>query len=328
MAGMAALPGLIRSSARASQQGEVESFDFSLLDDRATPNDLFFIRSHSPLPASTDTWTISICGEVSRPYELSLKNLRSSSPAVVGATVECDDNPAGGGLVSAAEWKGLSLPALLETAKPRPSARFVRLWGADQNYAQTVPFSKAAASDTIVALQMNGETLPHEHGGPVRVIVPGWYGTYSVKWLTKVELLAHDAQSPHLRRTRDGRTEPVGSMQVKSAFARPLDGAIITGRTFIVRGVAWTGAGNVGQVHLSTDGRSWQAAQLLDLPQHFLWTRWQWVWKIPRSGSYELLVQASDTEGHSQPLQRGSERLDDYEHNECQRVRVRVIWSG
>jgi DMSO/TMAO reductase YedYZ molybdopterin-dependent catalytic subunit len=328
MAGMAALHRLIRLPAWASSEGEVESFDLSLLDERITPNDLFFIRTHSSSPSVTDTWNISIGGEVSKPYQISVKDLPNIAQAAVGATIECDENPVGGGLVSTAEWKGASLVALIAPAKPLPSARFVRLWGADHNYAQSVPLLKVTSPDTLVAYRMNGDALPPAHGGPVRAIVPGWYGTHSVKWLTKLELVPEDLDGNHLRRTRDGRTEPIRVMQVKSVFARPIDGAIISGRKFIVRGAAWAGERDISKVELSTDGgNSWQVAQLVDPPQRYMWVRWQSGWRIPSSGSHELVVRATDSEGNSQPVQRDPARLDDYEHNECQRVRVQVIWA-
>jgi len=328
MAGVAALQRMICQPAWASPEGEVESFDLSLLDERITPNDLFFVRSHSSPPASNDTWNISICGEVSKPYQISVKDLPNIAEATVGATMECDENPVGGGLVSTAEWSGASLAALIEPAKPLPSVHFVRLWGADHNYAQSVPLLKATNPRTLVAYRMNGDALPLAHGGPVRAIVPGWFGMYSVKWLTKLELLPDDRDGNHLRRTRDGRTEPIRSMQVKSVFARPLDGAIISGRSFVVRGAAWAGEKSISKVELSTDGgRSWQAVQLLDPPQRYTWVRWQSVWKIPMSGSHELVVRATDTDGNSQPAQRNPARLDEYEQNEWQRVRVQVAWA-
>jgi DMSO/TMAO reductase YedYZ molybdopterin-dependent catalytic subunit len=328
MAGAAALQRMILQPAWGNPEGEVESFDLSLLDEEVTPNDLFFVRSHSSPPAPADTWNLSICGEVSKPYQLSVKDLPNIAQATVGATMECDENPVGGGLVSTAEWRGASLAALVEPAKPLPSAHFIRLWGADHNYVQSVPLLKATSPDTLVAYRMNGDTLPQAHGGPVRAIVPGWYGMYSVKWLTKLEVLSGDCEGNHLRRTRDGRTEPIRSMQVKSVFARPLDGAIIFGRSFVVRGAAWAGEKSISKVELSTDGgRFWNAVQLLDRPQRYLWVRWQSVWKIPSPASHELVVQATDSDGNSQPALRNPARLDDYEQNECQRVRVQVIWG-
>lgn len=325
---MTAFERVNRQPVWANPEGEIESFDLSLLDEKITPNDLFFIRSRFSPPAISDAWNISICGEVSKPYQVSVKDLPNFAQFTVGTTMECDENPVGGGLVSTAEWQGASLAALIAAAQPSPSAQFVRLWGADHEYTQSLPLLKATSADTLLAYQMNGDALPLTHGGPARAIVPGWYGTYSVKWLSKVELLAEDRGGNHLRQIRGGRSEPVRDIQVKSAFARPLDGAIISGRRFIVRGVAWAGEKSIAKVELSTDGgKSWKAAQLLDRPQRYMWLRWQFPWKIPVSGSHVLVVQATDSDGSSQPAERGPTRLDDYEHNECQRVRVEVIWA-
>jgi len=230
--------------------------------------------------------------------------------------------------VSTAEWTGASVGAILEPAKPLPSARFVRLWGADNNFSEVVPLAKATKPDTLLAYRMNADPLPPAHGGPVRIIVPGWYGIYSIKWLRKLELISDNRDSNHLRRTREGRTEPIRGMLVKSVFARPLDAAIILGRRFVVRGAAWAGEKSVSKVEVSADGgRSWQVAQLLDAPQPYMWVRWTWPWTIPASGPYELVVRATDSDGNSQPEQRDPSRLDDYEHNEYQRVRVQVTWA-
>jgi DMSO/TMAO reductase YedYZ molybdopterin-dependent catalytic subunit len=328
IAGLGAATCIVHPRTWAGPQGDVENFDFSLLYGEITPNNLFFIRSHFPSPSPADVWNISICGEVSKPYKISIKDPPNTAEITVGATLECDENPVGGGLVSTANWKGASLAALLERAKPLSSARFVWLWGADHNYVQSLPLSKATRPETLVAYRMNGATLPLAHGGPVRAIVPGWYGMYSVKWLTKIELRSQDSQGNDLRRTRGGRTQPIRTVQVKSEFARPLGGAIIFGRRFIVRGAAWAGERSVSKVELSTDGgRSWEVAQLLDPPHRYTWVRWQSAWKIPTPGPYELVVRATDTDGNSQPAQRDPARLDDYEHNEWQRVRVKVEWA-
>lgn len=323
---MGAMGCALRQRAWANPAGEVESFDLSLLDKQMTPNELFFVRSHSPSPASTARWRISVSGEVARPYQICVKGLSNAAQITVAATLECDENPVGGGLVSTAEWQGVSLAALLERAKPQPSARFVWLWGGDHNYVQSVPLLKATSPEALVAYRMNGDMLPLAHGGPVRAVIPGWYGMYSVKWLTKLEVLSDERHDGDRRLTRDGRTEPIRGMQVKAEFARPLNGAIIFGRRFIVRGAAWAGERSISKVELSTDGgRSWRAAQLLDVPQRYMWVRWQSMWKISTSGPQELVVRATDSGGNSQPMRRSADRLDGYEQNECQRVRIKVV---
>ena len=239
-------------------------------------------------------------------------------------TIECAENPVGGGLVSSAEWKGVVLGALLERAKPLPTARFVRLSGAD-GYTRSIPFPRAEHRDSLLAHRMNGENLWVSHGGPLRALIPGWYGMDSVKWLREIQVVPEAANSTYLRRTRVGDPEPVTAMQVKAAFARPMDGAILFPRTFILRGAAWAGENRVRQVEVSMDaGASWQSVRLLDVARPYAWVRWEREWRIPEPGAYELVVRATDDAGRTQPAQRDPARVDEYEQNAYQRVRVVV----
>jgi DMSO/TMAO reductase YedYZ molybdopterin-dependent catalytic subunit len=294
-----------------------------LLDDWHTPNDLFFIRHHSAIPTVVpENCTLSIGGEVAAPYELHYQELKPARH--LAATIECAENPVGGGLVGNADWTGIELRALLERAQPRPSARYVRLRGAD-GYERTIPLSKAAHS--LIAHRMNGDELAAPHGGPLRAVVPGWYGMDSVKWLRNVELVGKNSDQTYLRQSERKPAEPVTAMLVKAAFARPLDGAVISGRWFLVRGAAWAGEDKIGAVEFSSDGgRSWKTARILDAAQPYAWVRWESEWTIEAQGDYELVVRASDDGGRAQPAARDSGRLDAYEQNSWQRAQVRVSW--
>jgi DMSO/TMAO reductase YedYZ molybdopterin-dependent catalytic subunit len=306
-------------------QGEASHFDFSLLDDWLTPNDLYFVRHHSTIPAVTsEGWTLSIGGEVAHSYKV---NCQEIGPAKrLAATIECAENPVGGGLVSNAEWTGIELSALLERAKPLASARYVRLHGAD-DYVRTIPLSKASHPDSLIAYRMNGDELPVPHGSPLRAVIPGWYGMDSVKWLRKVELATENEDQTYLRQNATRSAEPITGMQIKAAFARPLDGAVISGRRFLVRGAAWAGENKVARVEVTTDGgRSWQTARLRDVSRRYAWVRWEMEWVIAASGDYELQVRAADSAGRVPSAARDSGRLDEYEQDSFQRVRVRVLW--
>src|SRR5216117_2616506 len=152
----------------------------------------------------------------------------------------------------------------------------------------------------------------------------------SVKWLRSIELLpAEDtASQDYIRqlRSQPGGVQPagrVGAMEVKSAFARPLDGAILMKRHFTVRGAAWAGENRVRQVDVSTDaGKTWQSARLARDPLTYAWVPWTHEWKIPGAGQYELIVRAEDDRGRRQPEGRAAVRADDYELNGYQSVRV------
>jgi DMSO/TMAO reductase YedYZ molybdopterin-dependent catalytic subunit len=339
-----------RQGPEGGLEHEVASFDLGLLDDWLTPNELFFVRNHFAAPKiSEQEWKLAFSGAVSAPFELSYEQLGGEPQTELAATLECAENPAGGGLVSNAQWSGVSLAALLKKAQPRAEARFVRFWGADGaasgglGYARSIPISKAMSSDSLLALRMNGETLPTAHGFPARAIIPGWYAMDSVKWLRKVEVLSDAGNGSFMtagyqRQRRSGTVllprEPVRAMKVKSVFSRPLDGAILMGRRFVARGAAWAGPSRVRQVELSMDrGKSWQTAQLepagaASSQEPYSWVYWKYDWKIPAPGDYELLVRATDDQGQVQPAGRSPERLDPYEQNSFQRVRCKVTGAG
>jgi DMSO/TMAO reductase YedYZ molybdopterin-dependent catalytic subunit len=317
-----AFAGLLKA-----QKAEVSGFDFSLLDQPVTPVELFFVREHFAPPAvSAAGWKLSVGGAVAAPLDISYEDLAERPRRKLPVTLECAENPVGGGLVSHAEWSGVSLASVLEQARPAADARFVRLSGAD-GFTRTIPMHP----DTLLASQMNGERLPLNHGFPLRAIIPGWYGMDSIKWLRRVDLLsAAEAGQGYHRQVRSllagvRTTDPVTAMQVKSAFSRPVDGAILTRRRFVVRGAAWAGENRVRQVEVSTDGgKKWMAARLDSEAAPYAWVCWSYDWRIASAGAYDLSVRATDDQGRGQPVERASERADDYELNVPQTIRVTV----
>lgn len=316
--------------AQTRPSAETIQFDLSLLDGPLTPSDLFFVREHFAAPAvSIHGWKLSVGGAVEAPFELGYEDLQRQARRVLTATIECAENPVGGGLVSTAEWTGTALGALLAKARPRPECRFVRLAGAD-GFARTIPMEKATHPDTVLAWAMNGDRLPEPHGFPVRAVVPGWYGMDAVKWLRSVDVTERqDASEAYRRKVRSllagvRLAEPVQAVAVKSVFSRPLDGAILAGRRFVLRGAAWAGENRVAAVEISTDGgKSWSPARLTE-SKPYTWSLWEQEWKIPGSGEHRLMVRARDDQGREQPAERAAERVDDYEWNTWQAVRVVV----
>lgn len=179
--------------------------------------------------------------------------------------------------------------------------------------------------DTLLAYQMNGEKLPLVHGGPVRALIPGWYGMDSVKWLRRVEVLTEAKNESYLRLTRMGRTEPIMKMNVKAGFARPLDGAVLLGTHFLARRAAWAGEASVQTVEFSSDGaRPWHTTSLLDKARTYAWTRWEYDWRIPSREVFSLIVRATDKAGRTQPVNTIADRVDRYEQNSYQHIRVSV----
>ena len=306
-------------------QPEISRFDLSLLNDWTTPNPFFFIREHSPTPKiPAGEWIVSVGGAVEAPFEIPVSELTAQPNRDLAVTLECAENPVGGGLVSHAEWTGVSLAELLDRAVLRPEGRFVRFTGQD-GFIRSIPLEKATHADTLLAYRMNREKLPLMHGGPLRALISGWYGMDSVKWLRKVEVVADGKNDSYLRRTRAGETEPITKMNVKAAFARPVDGAVIFRRSFLARGAAWAGESKVQVVEFSSDGgTSWQRARLLDAAQAYAWVRWEYDWQIPSRGEFSLVVRVTDDAGRSQPAKSDPGRVDQYEQNTYHRVRVTV----
>jgi DMSO/TMAO reductase YedYZ molybdopterin-dependent catalytic subunit len=332
------LGGSLAAAAWAQQpapQPEISALDLSLLDAGLTPRESFFVREHFPQPTvSAHGWTLQVNGAVATPAEISYDDLLREPRKTLPVTLECAENPVGGGLVSHAEWSGVALSSLLERAQPAAEARSVRLVAAD-GFQRTIPLEKAAHADTLLAHVMNGERLPEKHGFPLRAIVPGWYGMDSVKWLQRVEVLNEDVNTAtgrdYLRLTRSmllgvrpaGR---VAAMNVKAAFSRPAAGAILTGRKFTVRGAAWAGENRVRSVEVSVDaGKSWDPARLESEAQPYAWTYWAYGWKAPGAGMHELVVRAGDEAGRVQPAERARDRADNYEQDSWQSIRVTVI---
>jgi DMSO/TMAO reductase YedYZ molybdopterin-dependent catalytic subunit len=237
-------------------------------------------------------------------------------------------------LVSHTEWTGVSLDSLLERAQPAPEARALRFVAAD-GYRRSIPLAKARHADTLIAHGMNGERLTEKHGLPLRAVVPGWYGMDAVKWLQRIEVLTAEEDSPpasrdYVRLTKSmllgmrpaGR---VAAMNVKAAFSRPVDGAILIGKQFTVRGAAWAGENRIRSVELSVDGgKSWGAARLSSEPLPYAWVHWTYDWKVPGPGAHELVVRANDDAGRTQPAERARDRADNYEHDSWQAIRVTV----
>lgn len=314
-----------------AQKTEISSFDFSLLDEFATPTELFFVREHFPAPSvSSAGWKLSIGGAVAAPFEIAYEELSTQSRKVLPVTLECAENPVGAGLVSHAEWTGFSLASAIDKAHTNSDARFVRFSGAD-GFSRTIPLAKAVHPDTLIAYQMNGEKLPVNHGFPVRALIPGWYGMDSVKWLRRVDVLTDDEPGQeYVRQVRSllaGRRPAGGvtAMQVKSAFSRPLNGAILVGRRFTIRGAAWAGENRVRKVEVSTDGaKSWRPARMAGDPLPYAWAHWTYEWKIPAPSQYNLAVRAEDDAGRGQPAEREANRVDEYELNAWQTVGVTV----
>ena len=293
LSGQQALPKE-RLIARSTRPQDLET-PASLLDSWITPNDLFYVRSHFYTPSIDETaWTLVIDGEVEKPQTLTLADVRRVPSATVVATLECAGNgraffdpPVAGvqwekGAVGNARWTGVRLRDLLRSAGLKPAAQHLWLDGADTgvgrapDFVRNLPLEKALDPDTLLAYEMNGQMLPVPHGFPLRAIVPGWEGAYSVKWLTHIRVSDREHEGAFVqggyryprRPVAPGATvpaaemEPLKGMVVKSVITSPAVAAMASGPVRVT-GFAWAGEDEIAGVDVSTDGgRTWQRARL------------------------------------------------------------------
>ena len=307
-----------------------------LLTSWITPNDLFYVRSHFYTPSiDSSTWTLQIDGEVDTPLTLTLDELRRLPSRTAVVTLECAGNgrawfdpPVAGvqwekGAVGTARWTGVPLSDLLRKAGVRGAAGYVWLDGADRgigrapDFVRQVPMDKAMHAETLLAYAMNGEPLPVSHGFPLRAVVPGWEGAYSVKWLTHVQVSAreHDGafvqagyrypRRPVAPGTAVPPSEmvPLQALPVKSLITAPPTGLVVARGAVSISGFAWAGEGDIRRVDVSADGgRTWAAARLGSDQAPFAWRRFERIWQPQMAGSYLLLSRATDERGNVQPI--------------------------
>ena len=310
-----------------------------------TPNDLFFVRGHHVLPEISQPWTLTIDGEVTRPLTLGIDDIRRMRGERRPAVVECAGNgrglfelPATSGVqwrlgaVSNATWTGVALAALLERAGVQPSAQHFWMEAADRSPLPSVPpFLRSIPRDValdvaFVAYEMNGRPLPLHHGGPLRLVVPGWYGMASTKWLTHVHARPQESDNHFMARGYrwpDG--SPVDVMRVKSIITAPLADERLKSANVRARGVAWTGAGTVTQVEISTDqGHTWQPARFTTGPRAGTWRLWEADVPIRAAGEQRLRARATDASGQMQP-ERATPNPGGYGNNSIHEVRFLAV---
>ncbi len=315
-------------------------FPFGELNSFLTPNESFYIRSHFKAPELTaESYSLSIYGAVEKPFTLGYQQLKDLPSETRVATLECAGNSRvflvpqveGAqwelGAVGNAEWTGVPLRALLQHAGIASSACDVVFEGADRgapkekpvppgpvSYARSLPLQKALEPEVLVAYKMNGRELSPDHGFPVRLIVPGYYGMASVKWLTSIQVLEErftgywQTSDYAYWEYIDGKPvrRPLAEMMIKSQIARPrMYDIVAAGSEYLVTGAAWSGTAKIAQVELSTDGgQHWGPVELIDAPHAHAWRRWQCVWRVPQQpGPYVLSSRATDVNGAVQPEQ-------------------------
>jgi sulfite oxidase len=298
-----------------------------------TPNDLFFVRHHwNPQYAAKRGWSLAVDGEVERPLRLTTEDLRRMPRASATCVLQCAGNGRGlftpvvpgvqwqYGAVGNARWGGVRVRDILERAGVKASAKHLHTFGSDKPPAKVPPFFRSVElekilADGIIADEMNGEPLPSIHGGPARLIVPGWAGDHWMKWLERISPQPEPQKGFYMdtgyRYPKEpgapgvpvpvAETRPVTELFVKSTFtdtpARTKAGVHV-----VVRGFAFSGAPDVARVEVSDDeGATWRAADLDPQHEPWAWRLWSFRWIPAVPGKATLWARATDSRGAVQP---------------------------
>lgn len=338
----------------------------TLLDGDTTPNHQHFVCNHGLVPPravlrDTADWTLTVDGEVDRPTPFTLEQLQSRFSAhTASLVIESAGNGRAGyrpaaqgtpwtlGGVGCATWRGVLLRDLLEGVDYRGACTHVAWEGEDRSLtgegapiSRSIPIEKALDGHTMVAWAMNGEALPPEHGFPLRLVVPGYPGSASGKWLKRLWLRdqEHDGATmaglqyrmPTRPLKPGGELDPahtriITEVPVKSMFTAPASGArVAAGESLQLRGQAWSGAGRIERVDLSWDfGQTWIAANLQEPPNPFAWQRFAKPITLPGPGYYELWARATDVRGATQPQVVPGWNPLGYLNNAMHRIAVEV----
>lgn len=312
-----------------------------LLDDAITPTERHFVRNNGLMPQDLDAsrWRLAIDGLVDHPMTLGLDSLGVRFEVVTRAlTLECAGNGraffdpmADGeqwtyGAVACSEWTGVRLSDVLQAAGVQPGAVYTAHYGTDTHVSgpesglpisRGIPVTKAMDGYNLIAFAQNGRKIHPMNGGPLRLIVPGWPGSCSQKWLTRIEIRDQVHDGPKMTGTSyrlpNRSVEPgeavdekdfriIENMPVKSLITHPATGFRTKERSVEVRGHAWTGEGRVGAVDLSFDfGATWKRASLDDPVNAYAWQNWRSNLSFPQEGYFEVWARATDSRGVSQP---------------------------
>jgi len=301
------------------------------LESALTPVDAFYVRSNFAVPDLVAAeFRLRVAGVVARELTLSLDELQALPPRAIATVMECAGNnrlqlaplPQGEpwhcGAVSAGEWTGVPLRDVLERAGIGPGVTEILFEGADHGrpgdgpgdirYARSLPLAEALAPDVLLAYALNGAPLTRDHGAPLRLVVPRWYGMASVKWLERIEArtVAFDGyyqKSRYVYVGRDGRpSTPVTTMLVKSLVTSPDEGETVARGPCVVRGRAWSGAGEIVRVEVAIGGGGhWRDAELLPAAGPCTWRAWRLPWTAEHSGRHAVRSRATDSAGNVQP---------------------------
>lgn len=275
------------------------------------------------------TWRLGVNGAVKKPLALPLSEITQMRAKTLVVTLECAGNgrtrmhpvppstPWQDCALATATWTGVPLKDVLQKAGPEDTAAELLFKGADIGveaghelpFERSLPLFEAMNEDVILAYKMNERPIPRIHGSPVRLIVPGWYGMASVKWLTEIRLLTEPFQGYYQKEryvyndSREGLHSAVDRIRVKSLILKPAEEAILKrGRSCSVKGLAWSGSGKITKVEFKTHNSEWRPAELsINAFDPYAWRRWSVTWTPERAGRFALMSRAYDESGTRQP---------------------------
>jgi DMSO/TMAO reductase YedYZ molybdopterin-dependent catalytic subunit len=297
-----------------------------------TANSSFFHRNQGAFPAepvSLDEWELSVDGEVEKPLRLNMDQILRMAKVIVANTFECSGNgrsllkekakgnPWTIGGVGNAVYGGVWLRDILQQAGLKSSGKYVSFEGQDQplgsagiKFIRSIPLEKAM-STTLLAYEMNGETLPLQHGYPLRALALGWSGANCVKWLRKINVLDRPFEGFFMdnvyrifQNGEDSKSgEVVTKLKIKSFITQPLQGEELEVGAIVILGAAYAGESDVERIEVSLDnGDNWVEAQFIGPHEKFAWRQWQYIWDAKVKGEYTLMSRAIDSLGNSQPM--------------------------
>ena len=320
-----------------------------------TPVGLHYLLIHFDIPEADErTWRLEIGGRVGAPRTLTMEELRRRPQVTAPVTMECagngrarlDPRPVSQPwlleAVGTARWRGTPLRPLLEEAGIGDAVEVLCTGldrgvegGDEQSFQRSVPLAEALRDEVLLAYEMNGEPLPPQHGFPLRLVVPGWYGMTNVKWLERLELVDRpfagyqNTWSYRLRQAEDEEGVPLNRMQPRSLMAPPGIPEFMTRERnvpageVLLEGRAWSGLAPVEAVEVSADGgETWSAAELEPEGEPWAWRGWSYRWNA-EPGEHVLCCRARDSAGNEQP-DEPPWNLGGYANNAVQTVRVIV----
>ncbi len=268
-----------------------------LFASEVTPNDQFYVVTKNLIDPTIEasTWSLKIDGEVSKPLNLSYRELLAKPQTDEYVTFECVSNEVGGGLISNTKWTGIPLRDLLTDAGVSQGTDYC-VFTSEDGYTEGIPIAKALAPETMLAFYMNGQPLPTSHGFPARVVVPGVYGMFSAKWVNRISLVKGEFKGFWQQK---GWTNS-GEIKTTALIRVPKDSAV-SGSSVSIGGVAFAGSRGISKVEVSTDGgTTWAAADLKAPLARTSWVLWQYVWNPTRAGRYKIVARAYDGVGMAQ----------------------------